>query len=210
MDALNTFWTFVSDPNHLAAFGGITALLSVLGAIIAWAAKILSDRSIERHKSSLNSDLETHRAALGRETERLKGELTRQGDSFRLQLKKQELMFDKELQATSAFLKLRRDILPTVDTPDFEWEDACQRVAGKFSEYEASFTAFEIAHGAVLSKSVRLKINACKNVASNYKFNGLEDEPEMSWQARKKAGEMIEALAAIEEDLVRAIRTWEP
>lgn len=92
------FWKII------ATVGGVGSLIVGLSAFFA---KIFADRSIEKHK-----------AALGHETERLKSELAKETETHKLRLKKQELVFNKQLEAVSEFIELHRTIMPRYSFPD--------------------------------------------------------------------------------------------
>lgn len=186
--------------SHIADIGGWIAVLGVAGAVINWFVKWRTDRALEKLRSRLNADLETHKSTLNRETERLKGDISREADVHKLNLKKQELLFTKELEAAGAFMQLLRSIFPKVDYPEFDWDDACKHIARSFIQHERDLEKFEIAHGAVINAPVRTLIFKCKSICSVNKFNAYEDVAQLSSEANKKAGEMIDLLEKMRID----------
>jgi hypothetical protein len=178
---------------------GLLALLGggsiVLVAVCAYVSKIVADRSIEKHK-----------ATLSRELERLKGELAKETETHKLRLKKAEILFDRELEATSDFSVLYRRILPSYSRPDMEWEDACSIVAGRFASIENDLTAYMTRHGPVVTSALRDKVTHCITLAAHNKF-AIHDVPEVDLaNERRAAGELLDTMRDIEEGLFRMVR----
>ena len=175
----------------LTFFGGGVAATAVLGFF----ANFFVNRVIESKKASLNQELE-----------RLKAELSKETETHKLRLKKQELIFNKELEAAGDFMKLHREILPTYSHPDMDWDDACGEVAQRLSKIETDLDSFLVRHGAVIRTSARKLLSECRSLASNYKFGCIE-EAQLFHEAKTKAGELLEKLSKIEEDLIEAVQS---
>jgi hypothetical protein len=116
------FWT----PELLKVVGLFGGVGAIVVALAAFASKWMADRSIERHK-----------AELGRETEKLKGELAKETETHKLILKKREILFQKEIEAASAFIALHRTIEPKYNHPDMDWDEAMADVAKDFRKVAA-------------------------------------------------------------------------
>lgn len=154
-----------------------------------------------------NSSLEKRKSELGRETERLKGELAQEAETHKLALKKQELIFNKEVEAASAFIKMHREIMPKYSHPDMDWDDACEQVASEFGKTEGKLEQFIVEHGAIVIPDAREMLSELKTLSSHHKFHGYDDENEIiTPDAKKKAGELIEKLVLIEEKLIKSVR----
>jgi len=173
--------------------GGVTAT-----AVLAFFANFFVNKEIERQKGALNKELE-----------RLKAELSKETESHKLSLKKQELIFNKELDAAGDFMKLHRQIRPSYSHPDMDWDDACMDVANRFEKIESDLNSFLVKHGAVITTSARKLLDNCIALASHNKFWSFEypDEPQGSAIAKKKAGELLDELGKIEEQLIAAVRS---
>jgi hypothetical protein len=111
------FWKAV------AVFGGISA---VSVAVSAYIAKFLADRSIERHKATLNQ-----------ETERLKAELGKDAETHKWKLKKKELLFEKEYEAAVAFFELHARYDPQRRHPEYEWDAVQEDLISSFTDADA-------------------------------------------------------------------------
>lgn len=179
----------------LAVLGGIGV---IAGGVAAWVSKILSDRILENHK-----------AALSQELERLKAALTQEGDKLRLSLKKQELIFSKDLEAATAFLTIVDDIYPKYSNPDQEWDDACSEAADKFEANGERLEKFLLSHGPIIPKHLRIRIETCKGLAMSHKFDS-SNEGEYKRSTLEAAGEFLESLIRIKDDLLDETRSWEP
>lgn len=172
-------------------------------------AKLFADRSIEGRKADLGRELERLKSDLSKDAERLKSELAREGEIHKLHLKKREMLFGKEFDAVTAFMKLRRAIEPAYSYPDMDWHEARREVARNFSSHEASLGSYIVLHGAFIAKASRKLIEEAETTVSIHKFDGIEDEELISWQAIEKAGDVIETLRKVEESLIDDLRSWE-
>jgi hypothetical protein len=172
-------------------FGGIT-VVSV--GVAAFLAKFIADKSIEKHK-----------AALGQETERLKAELNRQAERDKLRLKKEEIIFNKQLDAASDFMRLHKKLRPAYNHPDKDWGEACAEAAGQLGEFEDKLEEYFQKYGPVLSEEVRRMLRECISKASNYKFAtaGYGN----SGEGEKAAGNILDNLEKIEEQMLKELQS---
>ncbi|AVT75943.1 hypothetical protein RPPS3_18800 [Rhodopseudomonas palustris] len=199
------FESIVDWALRIAGVIGLFSLaLAFLGKLIS---KYYADSMLEKRKAELQKELERHKAELGVETEKLKGELSKETESHKLRLKKQEILFLKKIEATTAFINLRQQIEPTYSHPEMEWDDACEEVARNMFQIENSIRDYLSVYGAVVTKDSRERIAKIKILASHNKFDSLEtlDEP-ISEEASAAGGEIIEVLRHIEEDLIAELQ----
>lgn len=103
-------------------------------------------------------------------TERLNGELANETESHKLFLKKQEILYQTQLEAASAFVALHRTIEPKYRHPDMDWDEALDNVVDDFTTIEKKLRNFISAFGAVLSSENRVQISTCMITTSNYQF----------------------------------------
>jgi len=176
----------------LGWFGG-GAVVTI--AIAGFLSKFMADRSIEKHKASL-----------GRETERLKGELAKETESHKLALKKQEMLYQKELDAASAFVALHRKVEPKYRYPDMEWEEAMDDVVDSFTDTESKLRKYIAEYGAALSIENRAQIDACMSLASNHQYAKHEGESATK-NAKVAAGDMLKQMKEIEQRFLSEIRS---
>jgi hypothetical protein len=170
--------------------GGVAAT-----AVFAFVVHFFVNREIERQKAELNKELE-----------RLKAELSKDAETYKLSLKKQELIFNKELDAAGDFMILHRQIKPAYSVPDMEWDDACADVARRLGAIETRLESFLARHGAIIITTARELLKDCILLASWYKFDGIE-EGQLFDQAKTKAGDLLTKLDTIETQLVAAVRS---
>jgi len=135
----------------LGLFGGGAVVTIALAAFVS---KFMADRSIESHK-----------AELGRETEKLKGELAKETETHKLNLKKREILYQKEIEAASAFIALHRFIEPKYRHPEMDWDEALDDVVESFSDTENRLRKYIAEYGAALSTDNRNQINSCMMMA---------------------------------------------
>lgn len=173
----------------LAIMGGVGV---VSAAVAAWISKHMSDRWLQTHKAELDRELETHKAELVRETEARK-----------LSLRRQELMFQRELEATDAFMMLWRAIWPKYETPDMDYDDAISEVAGKLDAVEKEIDKYLVQHSSVISSVALQKLEGARTEASHAKFYS-EHEP--GGPAPKAADKVLTALLEVKEQLLADLR----
>lgn len=172
-------------------FGGAAAATAVL----AFFANFFVNKEIERQKADLNKELE-----------RLKAELSKDAETHKLNLKKQELIFNKELDAAGEFMKLHRQIKPAYSHPDMDWDDACADVAHRLDKIEAILESFLVKHGAIITTSARALLTEGISLASTYKFDSIE-EGQLFHQAKTKAEDLLNKLDKIEDQLIASVRS---
>jgi hypothetical protein len=177
----------------LTLFGGGGV---VLIAICGFLSKFVADRTIEGHRAALNIELE-----------RVKNELAKETEGHRLKLKKAEILFARELDATSEFSALYRKIRPDYSRPDMEWDDACTIVAGRFPSIEQDIEAYLTKHGPVLTETVRTDLKKCVTYASHNKFGAYEmPEEQADAAAGTAAGKLLNLLESVEVQLFKLVR----
>jgi hypothetical protein len=175
----------------LGLFGG-GAVLTI--AIAGFVSKLMADRSIESHK-----------AQLGQETERLKGELAKETETHKLNLRKQEILYNKQLDAATEFIGLHQTMQPRFSHPDKDWDEACEDVAESFGMYEEWLKAYVRKHGAVTSRAVRKLLDESIDLASTNKFNVSGGD--VSRDQVKAASDFMKALEKCEEVFLQEIQS---
>lgn len=187
---MQDFWAFLWKA--IALLGGLSVISGAVGGFVA---KFFADRSIEQHKD-----------ALGQETERLKGELAKETETHKLKLKRQEILFEKELDAAADFSALYRLIEPRFRHPDMDWDEALEDVVKSFTDTEARLRQFIAKHAPVLSQANRNYIDACSSLASanQFAFPGMGG-PAMK-DARDAAEKLLDLLGKIETRFIQELR----
>lgn len=191
-----------------AALGGI----AVLAGTPALVAKLVADSLFEQRKSALQKVLEGHKSQLTQDTERLKAELQGAGDIARLQLKKQELIFNGEVSAASAFIKLRMEVSLHKQYDEQELDEALRDAVISLNETESKLSNFIIMHGTFIPKKIYAELNSLIQTAALFKFekDGLSDhEDDVSSQSKQEALKLLNRLEPIEQEILAAVRAWE-
>jgi hypothetical protein len=172
-------------------FGGISV---VTVAIAGFLSRYIAERSIEGHK-----------AQLGQETERLKGELAKETETHKLRLRKQEIFYEREIDAASAFIALHTDLEPRYRFPDMIWDDVLDDVVDSFGKTEMRLRNYIAKYGAAISADNRNQISSCRLMASNNQFAKQEGEPALT-NAKQEADEMLRIFKEIEDRFLTEIR----
>ncbi|UGA43756.1 hypothetical protein HU230_0036835 [Bradyrhizobium quebecense] len=172
-------------------FGGIGALTVAAAAFVS---KLVADRSIESHK-----------AELGRETEKLKGELAKKTETHKLNLKKREILFQKEIEAASAFIALHRTIEPELN-PRVLWEEAMVAAALDLAGIEQKLRDYVAMFGAALSSENRREIDVCMILAARHKFADQKDAQAID-KAAVVAHDVLTSLGEIERRFLDELRS---
>lgn len=175
----------------LAALGGGAAIIF---GFSSWLGKVWANRLMEKEKA-------TH----ARELESLRNQLTQDTESYKVKLKKSEFIFQKEYEAVSEFVLLKRSFLPTFSRPNMDWSEACDDIAQNFSHIERLLGSFIAKHGAVLSKEVSDLLSYSSGIAGENKFNvGMDEVPA---SANKAADAMMDKLNDAEAQLLERVHS---
>lgn len=156
----------------MAGGGGLVLLLS------KWIGELLANRYVERVKHELQQDIE----------------------SYRTKLKKSEFLFQKEFEAASEFIDLRRRLWPRMLRPDEEWDEAVNHFGRNLEKVEEEIGRYLSAHGAALQGPVLEMVRDVLQKAEYGKFEFDEDGP--AWRI---AEEILECLKQIEVQLCSAV-----
>lgn len=182
---------FSTGLKVVATLGGIGI---VAGGVAAWISQHLSASWLQAHKGELDRQLESHKAELAKATE-----------THKLTLRRQELLFQREIEAADAFMIMRSSIWPQYEHADMDWHDACIRVAEKLADVERALDEFLARHTAVIGKPVRDKVEHARTVAAHEKFF-VTDHPQPPDSAIKAAESVLGAIQEAEEQIYADLR----
>ena len=155
------------EPNMQSLLKLSTVILGSLGGgafiilgFSSWLGKVWANRLMAKEKAEHSQELES-----------LRNRLTQDTESYKIKLKKSEFIFQKEYEAASEFVSLRRSFSPSLSYPGMDYYDACVQVADQFSRIGTTFDGFISKHGAVLKDPVKKAISKAINLAETYKFD---------------------------------------
>lgn len=155
------------------------------GAIVLglanWIGNILANKYVEKLKHDIRQELESHKT----------------------RLRKSEFLFQKELEAASAFISLRLRLLPRYRFPEMDWHDACEDFAYMFEQVENTLESYIATHGAVLQKETLERFANAKLKTSLGKFEVTNDN--VSKDGIRYAEELMNTLEEIEKELYQAV-----
>jgi ribosomal 50S subunit-associated protein YjgA (DUF615 family) len=181
-----------------AGLAAVTALGGV-GVVSAGVAKLMSDHTskkwLQEHQGKLNEALETHRSELAKVT-----------DVHRMTLKRQELIYQRELEAGDALMKVWRASYPQYRFPDMTWDDACEDVAGNLGSLEKALEDFLESHSVAISGTVRDLIEAARSEAATEKFFVEEPNVAPPKAAREAAGRALDNLKTARDQMLTELR----
>lgn len=175
----------------LASLGGGAAI--VFG-FSSWLGKVWANRLMTKEKAEYAQELESLRSRLTQDTE-----------SYKIKLKKSEFIFQKEYEAASEFVALKRSFLPTYSHPDMDWYEACDEIAHDFHKIENALGAYLSKHGAVLKPVVKELLSHAIGVAGENKFEITS--PEVPSAANEVANELYEKLERAETCLLEQVHS---
>lgn len=120
-----------------------------------------------------------------------------------LRLKKNELLFDKEFEATSALVALLRQFLPTFHFPGMEWEAACNEIAYDFTKIDTALGEYLARHGAVLPLEVMALLGEAIGLTREHRFKITSEVPPT---ASKAAASLFDKLWKAESEMLKLMR----
>ncbi len=175
----------------LGSLGGGAAIMF---GFSSWLGKVWANRLMEKEKAEYAQELES-----------LRSQLTQDTESYKIKLKKSEFIFQKEYEAASEFVALKRSFLPTNCHPQMDWYEACDEIAHNFYKIETALGAYLSKHGAVLKPEVKDILSHAIGVARANKF-GIAS-PEVPSDAKKAADELYGKLEKAEECLLSQVHS---
>lgn len=145
------------------------------------------------------------KAEYARELASLRNDLVQETESYKLKLKKSELIFEKEFEAASRFVALRRSFMPTYSHPEKDWSEACDEIAQNFEKIAEELNAYLAEFGAVLQDDAKDIISKCKTIAAINKFEA--DSTSVSMKANMAADELYDKLEDAEKALLEQVHS---
>ena len=146
-----------------------------------WIGRILADRYVEKLKHEIQQEIE----------------------SYKTKLKKSEFLFQKEFEAASQFISLRRGLLPKYRVCDMDLEDAYEDFAVKLDLVEKELNRYMATHGTALKQQPLDRLAGAIAEAASGKFEVSRDG--VSTQGLNTAGKVIKELEGIEKELREAV-----
>jgi hypothetical protein len=175
----------------LGSLGGGAAIIF---GFSSWLGKVWANRLMEKEKAEYAQALESLRSRLTQDTE-----------SYKIKLKKSEFLFQKEFEAASEFVALKRSFLPTYSHPDMDWYEACDEIANDFHKIESELGAYLSKHGAVLKSEVKDLLSLSIGIAGENKFEITS--PDVPSHANEAANELYNKLDKAEESLLLQVHS---
>jgi len=176
----------------VAALGGV-------GVVAAGVAKVVSDHTsqkwLQANQGRLDQALETHRAELAKETE-----------THKLTLKRQELIFQRELEAADAFMSFWRIVYPRYRHPDMDWNDACEDAAHSLGQIEKVVEEYLERHSVAISPDVRDWIERARLDAATEKFFESNPNKRPPQSAVDAAGRILDVLIEARDQILKDLR----
>lgn len=166
----------------------------IVFALSSWLGKVWANRLMQNEKAE-------HARAL----EALRNQLTNETESYKVKLRKSEFIFEKEYQAASEFVSLRRSFLPNFSNPHMDWEDACKRIASNFEKIENQLDSYLSKHGAILTEEIRDFISYAEGIAMENKH--IDPAHGVSSSEITAARDMFVQLDLAEASLISLVRS---
>lgn len=138
-----------------------------------------------------------------RYVERLKHEIQQEIESYKTKLRKSEFLFQKEFEAASQFVSLRRGLLPSYWFPEMDWHDACEEFARDFAKVEKELERYLATHGAALSQKALDCLSSAIAQAASGQFEASPDG--VSRQGIDVADKVMKELEGVEKELRDAV-----
>jgi hypothetical protein len=124
-------------------------------------------------------------------------------ESRKTELKKSEFLFQKQFEAASQFMALRRGLMPAYRFREMEWADACDDFASRFDTVEHELADYLSIHGVALPKETLDKLTNAIERASAGKFEVQGDQ--VSRKGSDEADVVMKRLEEIEAELRQAV-----
>ena len=174
-----------------------TPILTLLGVFVTaflgrnWIADFLTTKYIEQQKHEMQQELE----------------------SYKVQLNNSVFLFQKLVDASSAFNSLHEELRPYYRFPDMDSYDADEEFALRFEEVGNSLDSYIKTHGAFIEDETLERLKSAKSTASlgNFSFakSGLDQGglPMVTEEGRQYARQLMNTLEEIEKELRQKVRS---
>lgn len=175
----------------LGSLGGGAAIIF---GFSSWLGKVWANRLMEKEKAEHTRELES-----------LRNRLTQDTESYKVKLKKSEFIFEKEYEAASEFVSLKRSFVPTYSHPNMDWYEACDEIAHNFHRIETALGSYLSKHGAVLTKETKDLLSYSIGIAGENKFDITS--PDVPKEANTAADNLFKKLDEAEECLLNQVHS---
>jgi len=175
----------------LGSLGGGAAIIF---GFSSWLGKVWANRLMAKEKTEHAQELESLRSRLTQDTER-----------YKIKLKKSEFLFQKEFEAASEFVALKRSFLPNYSHPNMDWYEACDAIAHDLHKIEIALGNYLSKHGAVLKSDVKELLSQSIGIAGENGFEiTTQDVPK---EANTAVDEIFKKLEKIEENILQLVHS---
>ena len=157
-----------------------------------WLGRMWANLVAEQLKASNSQDLE-----------RIKADFVRELESYKIQLKKSEFIFQKQFEATSAIVALKRNILPSYSEPYMDYHVACEYIASSFEPIEKQLDGYLALHGAILPDEAKKILVSSLTDVGTFKFE--VDREGASSNALDAADNLLKNLGMVEELMISLV-----
>ncbi len=170
-------------------------------AVSAFASKFMVDRSLEKHKSKLATELE-----------RLKGDLAKEVETHKLSLRRTEILFERQIDACNNFIALHENLKPTF-RPGMDSYDAVVEFSGRLGIAEDLLRTFKLQHSSIIDEQVCTLLEEAIVLADEHKFDEIMQSQsskfhyfEPSDDTLNAGGEVMKKMSNIEQALIEKIK----
>lgn len=172
----------------LSIFGGG---LGIFSAIFVFGAKLGADSFLNFQKGEISKSVETAKAELSKDLEKHK-----------TRLKREELLFEREIELTKAFVGLRHSLQPSY-RPGMDWNEAAEDFASDLGAVETKLNVFRLTHYHLMPKPIQKKFDALTTKAMEEKWS---EESYVTKEAKQAGKDIMTGLDEIEKVLIDLIQ----
>lgn len=147
----------------LGVVGGASAIITGLAVLFGrFLIERLSQKAIADHERAL---------------ERLKSRYELELERHRLSFRKSEMLFEKQIEATNAFIRLQSKHVPLPWRPDIDFDDLVERVIGNAHQIGSDLAEFLDNHGAIIRAEDRQELGIMAARANELSFFESTTDP---------------------------------
>ena len=136
--------------------------------------------------------------------EKFKSDLQRELESYKTKLKKSEFLFQKEFDAASDFIAMKRGLLPPYRFPHMDWGDALEEIAQDLGGIEKKLDEFVAKHGAILPAEVLDMLSSAQGLAAENKFQAGPEPHSETIEAARQLWEKLKEIEGKLRDIVHS------
>ncbi len=172
---------------------------TVVAGTLGFIAKAFFEKQIQewllRAKADLDKELETHKA-----------HLLEQMEAYKWRIKRQELFFEREIEAADQMQIMCDLIMPTFNHPDMDYHDACTHVYQDFGNISEQIRGYLTKYKVFVKPEIGRDLENIASSAESRKFHSAQYPDDLDGDDLNLAKKIMDELPNLKDQVILALR----